>query len=106
MTNYDRLKNAIKENEKEGSYDKIVNILQEFIDLDITNSYTSIVNWLDDEHEMTWEDVDNIRKALRAVQKANILMLCDRDNCKTEYDLTTHNLLNEMAFFLGDNFIR
>ena len=106
MTNYERLKNAIEEIEKKNtSYDKLVDIFQEFTDLDyVTNSYASIVEWLETEREMTWEDVDNLRKALRVVQKANILNLCDRKNCKTEYDLTTHSLLNEMAFLLGDNF--
>ena len=45
MTNYERLKNAIEEIEKKNtSYDKLVDIFQEFTDLDyVTNSYASIV---------------------------------------------------------------
>lgn len=101
MTNYDRLKNAITEIEKGSSYDNLVDVLQEFLEADdVTGSFTFIVEWLDEEHEITWEDVQAIRKTLKVAQKANILMLNERENCKSDYDWDTRNLLNDLANLL------
>ncbi len=102
MTNYDRLYNAITKSKKEDtSYDELVDVLQDFLEADyVTSSYTSITDWLAEEHEITWEDVECLRKVSKVVQKANILQLNERENCKSGWDWDTHNLLGDLANLL------